>query len=219
MLFITLGKVCFVCEDETKEVELLGKKLCAGCGGELPEQPQWRLEHMSAHVLFNPKIDTGLEPCGLCLWPAQCKFYLKKGRGVQNGQQINYRKSDCPNMVWLTYSIAEKSMTASPCSNMPIKCPWCEDAAPAVWRYNMKDHIQGKHPYIHLPDYESLWKITSTEQKVMKTKWDDHKKVKQTRKSKSKAAAPLVVSAAHSSRLTLTKPYVLLQSNEVGTFW
>jgi len=66
-LFIILGKVCFVCEDETKEVGLLGKTPCPGCGGKLPEQPQHQLEHMGAHVLFNPKIDTELEPCGFCL--------------------------------------------------------------------------------------------------------------------------------------------------------
>jgi hypothetical protein len=70
----------------------------------------------------------------------------------------------------------------------------------------MKDHIEVKHPYISLPDYEPLWKIASTERKAMRKKWDDRKKVKKTRKSKSKAAVPLVVSAAHSSRLTLAEP-------------
>jgi len=97
-------------------------------------------------------------------------FYLKKGRGVQNGQQINYKNSNCPNMVQLTYSIAEKSTAASPCSNVPLRCPWCVDAALAVWRYNMKDHIQGKYPYIRLLNYKSLWKIINTEQKAMKKK-------------------------------------------------
>lgn len=201
-----------------KEVELLGKMPCPGCGGELPEQLQRQLKHMGAHVLFDPKIDTRLEPCGFCLRPAQCVFYLKKGRGAQNGQQINYKISNCPSMVRLTYSIAEKSTAASPCLNVPLKCPWCVDVAPAVWRYNMKDHIQGKHPYIRLLNYESLWKIMNMERKAMKKKWDDRKKVKQTRKLKSKAAAPLVVSAAHSSHLTLTEPYVLPHSNAVDTF-
>jgi len=80
----------------------------------------------------------------------------------------------------------------------------------------MKDHIQGKHPYIRLPDYESLWKITSTERQAMRKKWDDRKKVKQTRRSKAKATAPLVVSAAHSSRLTLAEPYVPPQLNDIS---
>jgi len=192
-----------------KEVELLGKKPCPGCGGELPEQPQHLLEHMGTHVLFDPKFDAALNPCGLCLWPSQCVFYLKKGKGAQNGQQINYKNSNCPSMVRLTYSIAGRSTTASPCSNMPIQCPWCVDMAPAVWQYNMRDHIQTKHSYIHLPEHESLWKIISTEKKAMKKKSDDRKKVKQMRKSKLKAAIPLVVSAAHSSHLTLVEPYVL----------
>jgi hypothetical protein len=156
------GKACFVCEDETKEVELLGKKPCSGCGGELPEQPQRLLEHIGANILFDPNVDAALEPCGLCLRPAQCVFYLKKGKGAQNGQQIKYKNSHCPNMVRLTYSMAEKSMTKSPCSNVPIKCPWCMEAAPAIWRYNMKDHIESKHQYISLRDHESQGKIGST---------------------------------------------------------
>lgn len=73
--------MCFVCEDELKEVELLGKKPCPGCGGELPEQPQRLL--MGAHVLFDPKITATLEPCGLCLRPAQCMFYLRKEGGAK----------------------------------------------------------------------------------------------------------------------------------------
>jgi len=187
-------------------VELLGKKPCSYCGGELPERPQRLLEHIGTHILFDPKVDTALEPCGLCLRPAQCEFYLKNGRGAQNGQQINYKNSHCPSMVRLTYSIAEKSTKASPCSNVPMKCLWCVEAAPAVWRYNLKDHIESKHPYVSLPDHESLWKIGNTERKAMRSKWDDRKKVKKKRVSKSKATAPLVVSAAHSSRLTLVEP-------------
>jgi len=70
----------------------------------------------------------------------------------------------------------------------------------------MKDHIRSKHPYVPLPDHELLWKIGNTEKKAMKSKWDDRKKVKKTRKSKSKKATPLVISAAHSSRLTLIEP-------------
>lgn len=189
-----------------KEVELLGKRPCSHCGGELPEQPQRLLEHAGAHVLFDPMVDPALEPCGLCLRLGQCVFYLKKGKGAQNGQQINYKNSHCPGMVRLTYSIAETSTTTSPCLNVPVKCSWCIEAAPAVWRYNMKHHIQSKHPYISLADHETLWKIGNTERKAMKSKWDDRKKVKKTRKTKLTAAAPLVISAAHSSRLTLTEP-------------
>lgn len=195
-----------MCEDETKEVELLGKKPCPGsCKGELPTQPQRVLEHFGTHILFDPKVDAASDPCGLCLRPTQCLFYLKNGRGAQNGQQIDYKKSQCPGMLWLTYSIAEKSTTASPCSNVPIKCPWCIDAAPGVWRYNMEDHIRAKHPYVSLVDYAPLWKIGNTERKAMKLKWDERNKVKKTRNSKSKAKIPLEVSAAHSSHLTLSQ--------------
>jgi len=186
--------------------KLLRKKPCSYCGGELPEQPQCLLKHIGAHIPFDPKVDTTLEPCGLCLRLAQCAFYLKKGRGAQNGQQINYKNSHCPSMVRLTYSIAEKSMMASPCSNMPMKCLWYVEAALVVWQYNLKGHIKSKHPYVSLPDHESLWKIRNTERKAMRSKWDDRKKVKKKRVSKSKAAAPLVVSAAHSLCLTLVEP-------------
>ena len=99
LIYPTLGKACFVCEDEMKEVELLGKRPCSCCGGELPVQPQCLLEHVGAHILFDPMVDPALEPCGLCLRPGQCVFYLKKGKGGQNGQQINYKNSHCPSMV------------------------------------------------------------------------------------------------------------------------
>jgi hypothetical protein len=78
------------------------------------------------------------------------------------------------------------------------------EAALAVWCYNMKHHIQSKHPYISLADYETLWKIGSMERKAMKSKWDDCKKVKKTQQS-TKVATPLVVSTAYSSCLTLTE--------------
>ena len=67
LIYPTLGKACFVCEDKMKEVELLGQRLCSCCSGELPAQPQCLLEHVGTHILFDPMVDPALEPCRLCL--------------------------------------------------------------------------------------------------------------------------------------------------------
>lgn len=54
-----------------------------------------------------------------------------------------------------------------------------------------------------LPENEAIWKIRHSEKEGLKKIWADRKKVKKVQASKKTKAAPLIISAAHSSRLTL----------------
>ena len=200
------GKACFLCEDETKEAELLAKKPCPACSPpvEMPENAPAVLEHVGAHILFDAAINREKEPCGLCLRDSsQCEFYVKKGRGASANLQVQYKKSHCANMMTFSYGPASTSSQSSPCSNVPMPCTWCPEHAPAVWKYNMAVHIRSKHPHVSIADNETLWKITQAELRDMKKKWTERYTVKATRRGKKKAIAPLVISAAHSSRLVL----------------
>ena len=63
--------------------------------------------------------------------------------------------------------------------------------------------MKSKHPTISLAPHEHLWKIMNAEQQLLKEVWDNHHKLKKTRKSKRNQASSLIISEAHSSRLTL----------------
>ena len=67
----------------------------------------------------------------------------------------------------------------------------------------MAVHVWSRHPHVSIADNEALWKITNAEQQDMKKEWSERFNVKATRRGKKKAVAPLVISAAHSSRLIL----------------
>lgn len=129
-------------------------------------QGQRVLEHIGAHILFDAKIDRAAEPCGLCLRPPhQCKWFVVKGRGSKANMRVDNERS---------------------CSNVPLRCPLCSRAEPAVWRYNLHQHIIAVHPTSSPADYSDLWTISDTER-----------------------AAALVVSQAHISTAVTPIRYVL----------
>ena len=51
----------------------------------------------------------------------------------------------CLMKVKYSYGVAAESSPSSPCSNVPIACPLCSSAAPAIWKYFMKAHFQETH--------------------------------------------------------------------------
>lgn len=205
---ISIGKACFVCEADGKEDAVINHRQCTDCTPTvyLPKSPQRTLEHRAGHMNFDPRFIVKLssEPCGLCGRPSPaCVFYLKKGKGTDASPQINYQKSSCANMQTFSYTVAAVSSASSPCSNVPMTCQWCPKSAPAVWKYNMSHHVKQNHPYVSLRDHESLWKISDAEKYGLKMIWDKRHTVKSSRKGKKKSKAPLVISEAHNTQLTL----------------
>jgi len=167
-------------------------------------KPQHVLEHAAAHVLFDSSIDATSQPCGLCLRPSPvCTFYVKKGKGSDASLQINYNKSTCANMLTFSYAVAATSTNSSPCSNVPIQCPWCSQSSPTIWRYNMYCHIKNLHTYVSLDDHKDIWKIGNSEKDGLKNVWANRHKVKKTRRTKKQLTAPLVISEAHVSHQVL----------------
>ena len=137
----------------------------------------------------------------LCLRPANvCTIYLTRrtGRGYQ--WSLKYGGVvRCPNETNFSYSTAMVSSESSPCSNVPLQCPYCPDGSPAVWRYNLQVHFQLQHKGVDATKHEDLWKMTAEEAKVMAEIWKNRKK-QPKRCGKGKQKVTLSVSEEHSSR-------------------
>lgn len=202
----TIGKSCFLCENEHATRHLALTNECTSCSPPiaLPKNASRVLEHMSTHILFDSHIKRSNEPCGLCLRPAPlCRFYLKRGKGAGTGDQIDFTKSTCIQKMNFSYSVASVSTSLSPSSNVPLRCPICPAAEPCVWRYNNPYHRWTKHPTIPITN-ESHWQISNAEKWMLKDIWDNRHKEKKARKSKKYIMpSSLVISEAHSSHLTL----------------
>ncbi|KAI9433400.1 hypothetical protein H4582DRAFT_1819930 [Lactarius indigo] len=197
------GMACFVAET-IYEVRELSSHECPAC--EPPVQldavnGQRVLAHIGSHVLHDPTLDKSGEPCGLCLRPANtCAIYLTKRSGRNYQWTLNYGGIvPCPNATNFSYSTAMVSSESSPCSNVPLRCPYCPDGSPAVWRYNMRPHFQLRHQGVDATKHEDLWKITAEEANAMAKIWENrHKQPK--RRGKGRKKVPLKLSEAHSSR-------------------
>ena len=200
-----LGKVCFLCEDSTKTIDIgrLNTSTCPLCSPEITldlSQGQRVLEHIGAHILFDPKVERTSEPCFLCLRPAPlCTFFLTKGKGARGSPKIDHsRSSECPMKLTFSYSVAAKSSASSPCSNVPVQCLLCLKAAASVAKYNLKAHLLKAHPNVPVDNYAAQWRITSFEQGEMKNIWAKRQDISVKRPKRSNMA-PLVVSEAHRS--------------------
>ena len=99
------------------------------------------------------------------------------------------------------YGIASELSASSPCSNVPIVCPLCPAKdTPAIWKYNMKDHIRNVHKMATLSNHEYLWKLSNFEIMEMKNIWAKWHNVPVKHPKKSKAP-PLVVSDMYQSHI------------------
>ena len=89
-------------------------------------------------------------PCGFCgrstsLDDRGCDVTLRTVGGVV------HIESNCPHAEDFTYSSALKGSKTTPCTNVPILCPLCpaprnpRDNSPAIWKYNVPQHIQTNH--------------------------------------------------------------------------
>jgi hypothetical protein len=184
----------------------------------LPWQGPKILAHIAAHILHDSHVKRSDEPCGLCLRPSPlCRFYLRKGKGAGTSNQVDFAKSTCEKKITFSYAIASESSPSSPSSNVPIYFPVCPTSERCVWRYNLPYHMRNVHPSVSLTPYEDLWTMTNTEKQLLAEVWRNHHRQKKTRKSKKAESPPLVISEAHSSRLTLRYaiPSVLLTNAHV----
>ena len=100
---------------------------------------------------------------------------------------------------WFFDSLETKLSSTS--SNLPIQCPICPSADPAVWKYLLKAHFNSKHKTLAAAGkYNHLWKLSNFEIGEMKRIWAKRAMVtaRQTRKSK---LPPLVVLEDHRAQI------------------
>ncbi|KAJ7191492.1 hypothetical protein GGX14DRAFT_381116, partial [Mycena pura] len=194
---------CFVCEANDNSIAIDAPRTCPVCPPNTPLNPkkgQPVLAHNAAHLLFDPAI-RGTERCGMCLNPApMCEYFMKK----TGPPKIDISRSKCPSLaVKFTYSIAAKSVSASPCSNVPVNCAVCGVEDPAVWRYNYLHHLRHVHPVAPEEKYRSIWELSAAETTAMKAIWETREKGVPIPQKRAPKTAPLVISEAHSSRLSM----------------
>ncbi|KAJ7735833.1 hypothetical protein DFH07DRAFT_680753, partial [Mycena maculata] len=185
------GRACFVCESDDQDPALSATDphVCGYCSPSVPldtAHPQLIIAHIGSHILHDPAIDRSMEPCGLCGRASPlCQIFLKKSSSGSGALTIDMKASRCPNLTKrFSIGAATKSIDSSPCSNAPLKCPTCSKKDPAVWRYNMKEHLTRHHPEVSLPKHGHLWKLSASEIAGMKGVWRKRKERK-TRKHKS----------------------------------
>ncbi|THU78379.1 hypothetical protein K435DRAFT_569153, partial [Dendrothele bispora CBS 962.96] len=176
------GKACFLADTEVLQSEDIDEDCCPRCIPAVPlnySNAQSIISHMAAHRLYDPDLKKYKQVCGLCLsTDGACRFYLKKGKGANSGYQVDFRASQgCPVMKKLKkrfkYASAAQSTENSPCTNVPRTCPLCLDkSSPAVWTYDMKEHLVVSHPTASLSTYRQLWDLTDFEKKKMEVVWD-----------------------------------------------
>ncbi|KAF8816845.1 hypothetical protein BYT27DRAFT_7067843, partial [Phlegmacium glaucopus] len=199
---------CFICESDRDlgHIKVMTMSDCPRCSPTVTlnlTQGQHVLKHVGLHIPYNPGVIQSIKPlCGLCLHPSQmCQLYLAKSKGVNRKTRINQKASkSCLIKMNYSYSIAAESSMSSPCSNVPVHCPICPKANPAIWKYFMKVHFEEWHKTLSLTKYEHLWKLSNFERVEMKKIWAKRSKVtaKHTKKLKNLS---LVISENHRAQI------------------
>ena len=160
------------------------------------------MKHIGAYVLYDPSVNCLSEPCGLCLWLAPlCKIVLRRAKGQTGRLTIDIKKSSCANLVKLSIGAAARYSHASPCTNHPVICPYCDslESSPVVWSYNFWSHLLRKHPRISLEDHNNMFILTKLKKKGMKHVWNSH--FKQQNAHQKSQYAPLAISEIYCSHL------------------
>ena len=207
MSSLSTGSACFVVEEldgDVHNMEHVGLA-CPKCQPTINFNPVHRqcvVEHIGAHVLHDDSVDRSSEPCGLCLRPAPlCKIMFKMTKGRVGHLAIDMKSSLCPNLIKFSITNAAACSESSPCTNHPMKCPYCPKSSPAVWSYNFRHHLLRVHPSIHLGSHKSVWTPSKLEKDGMKRVWQHRHKQP---KPHPRAQRPsLVISETHRTRLVL----------------
>ncbi|KAK2463010.1 hypothetical protein APHAL10511_004967 [Amanita phalloides] len=157
--YCTSGKAAFVCEfDGSTTLSMADTDICPKCHPPLildRTKPLKVIEHIGAHLLFDPTIDKAEEYCGLCFCLSLlCLFHFHKGKNHNSLWQIDIKRSLCPNLIdkGFSYGPASISLPNSPCTNVPMCCPHCPESASLVWKYSMTAHYTKNHPLASFPE-------------------------------------------------------------------
>ena len=189
---------------DTQDIEHIGLT-CPTCQPTVTFSDSHRqriVEHISAHILYDPTVDRSTEPCGLCLRPAPlCKIFLKKTKGRMGNLAIDMKSSSCPNLTKFSLNVAAESTESSPCTNHPIICPHCTSSSPAVWSYTYRQHLLRFHPKVPMQRHRELWTLSPIEKDGMRHIW--RLRLKQP-KARPRAQRPsLMISETHRARLVI----------------
>ncbi|KAJ7753964.1 hypothetical protein DFH07DRAFT_689764, partial [Mycena maculata] len=112
--------------------------------------------HIGGHILRamrkagEPKKKArigGTLPCGFCghSGHAECQVFMKPS------SKKNEFQTKCQHQVTFQFKTANKSTAKGACRNVPMICGLCptaqrkNDFIPAVWRYNMPEHLRTHH--------------------------------------------------------------------------
>lgn len=205
------GHACFLCEDDS-DLRTTGsgvKAECTRCSYPIDKMTQPELiRHMGVHILHDPVMQDVVQPCGLCLGTG-CKWYIMKGRGTGAAETINMNDSRCPNLRNKKFRLKNASVYTenSPCTNVPMQCPVCiklpsGTRSPAVWKYNLKDHILQQHSDYNIELYKGFFELTAAEVTDMKGQASKPHRVVSAKPKRAKGPE-LIISEAHSARLAL----------------
>jgi len=128
---------------------------------------------------------------------------LKKAKGQSGNLSIDMEASSCVNLVKFSIAIATACSDASPYTNHPLVCPYCDDSelGQVIWSYNFQQHLLYKHPGISLDNQGNILRLTKLKKKGMKHIWKSCKKQQKVRQKAQRA--PLVILETHRLRLVL----------------
>jgi hypothetical protein len=158
------------------------------------------LKHMGTHILNDASLRGAEDPCGLCLnTGGLCEIYLQQRSDTIS---VDQKKSRCPNLRPFQIKKAEEFTVRQPCTNHPMFCPHCPRGGPAVWKYNLRTHLQTKHASFNPNLQEPLYRFHPDEEQLMKAEWEKLKRHR-NRPSKESSSRKLKISDGHSSRLAL----------------
>lgn len=126
------------------------KKVICPCFCQLTNDLQ---SHMGAHILCSQRgiaealvIPVGDHmPCGFCGLSdrAECAVMLNL---KETANKWEFR-TECLHQVSFRFGFADKGSESRPCHNVPVICTLCvhhgceTDFKPAIWRYNMEQHL------------------------------------------------------------------------------
>jgi hypothetical protein len=163
------------------------------------KRPLDLVRHMAPHIIYDSE-ELGAFPCGFCLG-STCKIFISKRRGAQGKLFINTEASTCDNVSSLSLQERKKKNTSKdrpPITNKPIVCPACGMAAPAVWNYNLKSHLQQVHKMegSQLGAYKHLYHI-SKEELTEVAKLNDKLKHSRTTSRKLQQVSGVSISEPH----------------------